>query len=231
MNRKHNFEIDEYYHIYNRGTDKRIIFLEKHDYHRFILLLYFCNSREPVDLQLIFREGRTFAELFNLPKGKSIVAIGAWCLMPNHFHLLLKETVENGITEFMRKVSTGYSVYFNNKYNRSGSLFQGKFKSEHLNNDRYLKYIFSYIHLNPIKLIPGESKWTENGIKKLNEAEKFLKQYEYSSFNSYAKERSNYSNMINKSEFPEYFPAIEDSVKEIREWLDFKDSAKVRPSQ
>ena len=228
MNRTHTFSIGEYYHLYNRGTDKRDIFLEVHDYHRFILLLYLCNTTKKVDLQNLFREGRSFAELFTINQNTPLVAISAWVLMPNHFHILLKEITENGITTFMRKVMTGYSMYFNKKHGRTGNLFQGKFKSEHANKDEYLKYLFSYIHLNPVKLIPGESLWKEVEIKNIQKAKDFLKKYEYSSLQSYLEENNKYKNIISKKEFPEYFKNSKDVWKELLEWLNF---AKLRPSQ
>lgn len=235
MIRKHdNFAPNEYYHIYNRGVDKRIVFKDVHDYHRFMLLLYFCNSSERVDLQKIFREGSTFTsftEIFDLPKGKPLVAIGAWCLMPNHFHLIMKEISGKGIIKFMQKLTTGYAMYFNKKYERGGSLFQGKFKSEHASEDSYLKYLFSYIHLNPVKLIPGESKWKEVGIKNLDKAKNFLAKYEYSNFNNYANNKYKYEKIIDKKGFPEYFPDIQDLIKEITEWLSCKEHVEVRPSQ
>ena len=91
--------------------------------------------------------------------------------MPNHFHILVKEKIENGISKFMGKLTTGYSMYFNKRYDRTGSLFQGVFKSVHADSDEYLKYLFAYIHLNPIKLINPE--WKENGIKDKNRANAF----------------------------------------------------------
>lgn len=238
MNRKHAFVPDEYYHLYNRGVDKRIIFFDTHDYHRFMLLLYFCNSRESADLQKVFREcpaQTEFSDIFKFAKGKPLVAIGAWCLMPNHFHILIREVSEKGIIKFMQKLTTGYSMYFNKKYDRTGSLFQGKFKSENPNNDNYLKYLFSYIHLNPVKLIPGESKWKENGLKNKIKTQKFLDNYEYSSLNNYVKTEYKYENIINKKEFPEYFLSAKESNQEISEWLNYGDpnleAVKVRPSQ
>ena len=234
MIRKHAFVPDEYYHLYNRGVDKRIVFIDSHDYHRFMLLLYFCNSKDPVDMQKVFREGSTFTEfsdIFKFPRGKPLVAIGAWCLMPNHFHLLIKQMSENGIIKFMQKVTTGYSMYFNQKYNRTGSLFQGKFKSENPNTDNYLKYLYSYIHLNPVKLIYGESKWKEDGIKDLKKTQEFLKKYEYSSLGNYINDKYKYEDIINKREFPEYFVNTNESIKEIAEWLTFNENVKVEPSQ
>ncbi|MFA6274006.1 MAG: transposase [Candidatus Paceibacterota bacterium] len=221
MLRKHTFSIEEYYHLYNRGTDKREIFLDVHDYHRFIILLYLCNSDQPVSLEKLFRQGRSFTELFTINRGNPIVSIGAWILMPNHFHILIKEITENGIATFMRKVMTGYSMYFNKKYNRNGNLFQGRFKSEHANNDEYLKYLFSYIHLNPVKLISGESNWKENGIKDIKKAKEFLSQYEYSSLQDYLDQNKRYKNIISKKEFPEYFSKTKDIWNELLEWLNF----------
>ena len=232
MQRPHIFSINEYYHLYNRGTDKRPIFLDTHDYHRFIALLYFCNAEGPLDFQEIFRshEGRSFAELFTLKRNTALVAIGSWTLMPNHFHLLVKEITPGGITTLMRKVNTGYSMYFNKKYERTGNLFQGKFKSENVNNDNYLKYLFSYIHLNPIKLIKGESNWKEDGIKDLNNAKDFLSKYEYSSLQSYLKDNTTYEKIISKNLFPDYFPKQKNVWDELIEWLTYK-FAKDGPSQ
>lgn len=233
MNRKHIFSINEFYHVYNRGVDKRIIFQDTSDYHRFILLLYFCNSNKPVDSREILTEGRTFGDLFYIDIGEPLVAVGAWCLMPNHFHVLIKELTQNGITKFIQKVTTGYSMYFNKKYKRNGTLFQGKFKSEHATDDNYLKYLFSYIHLNPIKLLKGESKWKEEGIQNLDSALKFLETYQYSSLSSYMKDNSIYQNILQKDEFPLYFSNQMSHFAEIAEWLNYQDpinSTKVRPS-
>jgi putative transposase len=226
MLRKHTFSIGEYYHLYNRGTDKREIFLDAHDYRRFVLLLYLCNTNKPINIRKIFCKGPSFVELFSLDRINPLVAIGAWVLIPNHFHILMKETTENGIVTFMRKVMTGYSMYFNKKYNRTGNLFQGRFKSEHSNKDEYLKYLFSYIHLNPAKLIPGESKWKESGIKNIERVKEFLSKYEYSSLPDYLKNNREYKNIISKKEFPEYFSEPQNIWKELLEWLNF---AKDRP--
>jgi putative transposase len=126
---------------------------------------------------------QSFENLLETDRGKNLVDIGAYCLMPNHFHLLLKEKTENGISLFMQKLMTAYTMYFNKKNGRNGALFQGTFKAEHLANDNYLKYMYSYIHLNPIKLI--DPTWRENGIKNQSKTEKFLEQYKHSSYSEY----------------------------------------------
>ena len=110
MQRKINFSIGEYYHIYNRGTDKRTIFLDPHNYQRFIALLYACNTTEPVNISDHLKKGRTFSEVFDIERDNTLVEIGAYCLMPNHFHLLIREKTEGGISAFMRKLLTGYSL-------------------------------------------------------------------------------------------------------------------------
>ena len=90
--------------------------------------------------------------LLDLPRKETLVDIGAYCLMPNHFHLLIRETAEGNISRFMLKLQTGYPMYFNKKYQRTGALFEGKFKAKHITNDNHLKYLFAYLHLNPVKI-------------------------------------------------------------------------------
>ena len=144
MERRHTFNIGEYYHIYNRGNGKTIIFKDDYDYKRFMALLYLCNKTQAVDIRTHFREGRSFADLFEFNNNNSqFVDIGAYCLMPNHFHIFLREKSDGGISKFMEKVSTGYSMYFNKKYKRSGGLFEGRFKSQHVDNNSYFNYLFS----------------------------------------------------------------------------------------
>ena len=229
--RKASFIKGEFYHIYNRGNSKQKIFLDSHDYDRFVKLLYLCNSENSIDFREdIVRQG---INAWDFDCGKSIVSIGAWVLMPNHFHLYiainnLRKTVfrgdkdrENEITEFMRKLLTSYSKYFNTKYKRTGSLFEGRFKSVHIENDNQAKYLFSYIHLNPVKLI--DNKWKENGIKDNKKTEAFLEKHQWSSYLDY-KEIVRFQNkVLDKKAFPKYFQNIKDFNSEIGEWLAFSD--------
>src|SRR3989344_9515860 len=100
--RKQSFDIDEFYHLYNRGTDKRTIFLDKQDYEHFLFLMYICNTFKSIELRNIGR---------NFDRGEGIVSIGAYCLMPNHFHILVREKIEGGISKYMLKLMTAYSMY------------------------------------------------------------------------------------------------------------------------
>ena len=150
MNRKFNFSVGEYYHLYNRGTDKRVIFSSPDDYKRFMLLLRLCNSTVPVDIGNKLREGRTFEELMDTAVPTRLVDVLAYCLMPNHFHFLLYSKEDpSQIAKFMQSLCIAYSMYFNRRYKRVGGLFQGRFKAIRITNDAYLQHISRYIHLNP----------------------------------------------------------------------------------
>lgn len=214
MNRKISFAEGEYYHIYCRGVEKRNIFLDNKDRNRFQSLLYLCNGTKPIIYRLV--QGPT---LYQTGVGKKIVAIGAYKLMPNHVHLLVREISENGITKFMRKVNTAYSMYFNKKNDRVGPLFQGNFGAEHVTQDKHLKYLFAYIHLNLIKLI--EPNWKDSGIKNLKKAKEYLDSYHFSSYLSYCGKSRKEDTILSKEEFPDYFSERYSFKEFIDEWLTF----------
>ncbi|OHA13006.1 MAG: hypothetical protein A2909_00540 [Candidatus Tagabacteria bacterium RIFCSPLOWO2_01_FULL_39_11] len=215
------FVSDCYYHIYNRGTDKIKIFFNEKDYLRFIVLLYVCNSVGPVRLEYFLSQGRSLRDILSEPREKDLVYIGAYCLMPNHFHLLIKEKAKGGITSFMKKIGTAYAMYMNKKYERSGNLFQGRFKAELVDKDEYLRYLFAYIHLNPIKLI--DSKWEGNGIKYIKRAKKFLNNYKWSSYQFYIDKKET-DFILDKKEFPKYFDDLKEFSEFIKEWLEYRAS-------
>lgn len=217
MERKINFAPEEYFHIYNRGTDKREIFNNNSDYTRFLESLYLFNSQERVVLKMVPKKER-----FTYERGETIVDIGAYCLMPNHFHLLVRSKQEKGVSLFMEKIQTSYSMYFNKKYNRNGSLFQGPFKAQHVSRDEYLKYLFSYIHLNPVKIIDPD--WKDVGIKDVLATKNFLKKYMFSSYQDYFFNNRTEASILNKEAFPEYFRNNNDFNDFIEFWLSFKNS-------
>ena len=136
------FAFGEYFHIYNRGNSKQDIFKDNLDRERFQSQLFLANGTAPFDFRRVSKDG-----VYDCERGGQLVYMGAYCLMPNHFHILLTPAVEGGVHTFMQKLSTGYSMYFNKKYERTGVLFEGKFKARHADSDEYLKYLFAYIHL------------------------------------------------------------------------------------
>lgn len=210
------FAPEEYFHIYNRGTDKREIFSDQKDYERFLESLYLFNSSERIILKTIPKNDR-----FSYERDDIVVDIGAYCLMSNHFHLLIKSKEENSVSIFMQKLQTAYTMYYNKKYKRSGVLFQGSFKAQHVTRDEYLKYLFSYIHLNPIKII--EPNWKEKGISNLSDAKNFLDSYKYSSYSDYLTENRKERSILNKEVFPEYFTITKNFDDFINFWLTFKE--------
>lgn len=216
MLRKDPFITGEYYHIYNRGIDKRVIFKSYKDYERFIMLLYIGNSKESLHLdELLNRQHKKFNEVLVLDKGEPIVSIGAWCLMPNHFHLLIRQEIDGGITKFMRKLGVGYSMFFNIKYERVGSLFGGVFKSKLVGvDDNYMRQLFGYIHINPLEIEFPE--WKEKISKPSADMKKFLESYRYSSYRDYLGENRIEKNIIKSENFPDYFQ----SSKEFRDFVE-----------
>lgn len=139
--------------------------------------------------------------------------------MSNHFHLLVHERIENGISLFMQKLSTAYTMYFNKRYERSGALFQGRFKAKHLDSDNYLKYIFAYIHLNPVEII--DNGWKDHLLKNKDRTFKFLKSYLFSSYTDYLNSefRNPVGKILNKDAFPNYFQTEKDFEVHINDWL------------
>lgn len=217
MSRNIHMAVDEYYHLYNRGTDKRIIFLDEKDYLRFQTLLYVCNNIETIHISNF--QDVPIEKLFSFSREDTLVNIGAYCLMPNHFHLLVKEKIEGGISLFMQKLSTAYTMYFNKKYDRTGSLFQGKFKAKHLDSENYLKYQFSYIHLNPISII--EHDWKDKKVINIKKAKDFLGTYKYSSYFEYLNKERFQKAILDRNSFPDYFSTETEIKTMIDDWTKF----------
>lgn len=157
-----------FYHVYNRGTEKRAIFESRRDYQRLIKTLSYYQVEGPKPKFSHFPSPL----ISKLDESKKIVEIITYCLMPNHFHLLLKQIKENGITELISKLSNSYTKYYNTKYNRVGPLFQGEFKAVIMESDEQLIHVSRYIHLNP--LVSGLVK--------------DLHQYEWSSYQNYIRD-------------------------------------------
>ncbi len=179
--RETTFALDEWYHCYNRGVDKRIVFLDTHDYYRFLEQLYLANSEFPLHRDNIRK--RNFTEILQTPRKDPLVAIGAFSLMPNHYHLVLKEIVEGGITKFMHKLGTGYTMYFNTRYDRSGNLFVKPFRSRHVHDDIYFQHLINYIHCNSAELF--ENEWKMGSVQDMDALIEKLLRYPYSSLNAY----------------------------------------------
>lgn len=166
----------EYYHIYNRGINKQPIFLGTRDFDRIMLLLEFYSFDRPKlrfskYQQLSQKDRKIFFDQLN-KKHKKLIEIICFCFMPNHFHLLIRQLTDNGISRFTGILQNSYTKYFNVKHKKIGPLLQGQFKAIRVEDDSQLLHLSRYIHLNP---------YTSFIVKELNE----LKNYQWSSFMEY----------------------------------------------
>ena len=176
--RKTPFETGEYYHIYNRGIDKRNIFSYQKDLDRFFKSMIEFNVLEPIgsiyENSFDKRLGGEASKLSKVSKNKEkkLIDFIAYCINPNHYHFIIQQVSDRGIVKFMHRLGTGYTMYFNEKEKRSGSLFQGVFKSIHINSNEYLLHLSAYVNLNnrahqlggeasKSKLIESKSSWGE----------------------------------------------------------------------
>jgi putative transposase len=209
----------EIYHVYNRGVDKRDIFMNTNDYARFVHDLWEFNDHKPAanTERKMFEVSLRTSKKISGKKRERFVDILAWCLMPNHFHLMLRQRVDDGIPNFMRKLGTGYTNAFNLKQERSGSLFQGVYKFKHVNREEYLLYLPHYIHLNPIDLAQKNDP-----VAIL----KFLDAYQWSSFQDYCGKK-NFPSLITSNFANEIFKSSNGYRKDFVEWFREGDNTKL----
>lgn len=211
------------YHIYNRGVEKRKVFLEDADYLRMIHDLFEFNDINP-PLNLNYHTNRNPLEI-GFPKidrepRKLLVNLITFCLMPNHYHLLVKQLADGGITLFMRKLGVGYTNFFNEKYERVGPLFQGKFKAVLVREERHFTYLPHYIHLNPLDLKFPE--WRGGNVRNPKQAIKFLEDYRWSSYLDYIGKK-NFPSVTQRGFLESYFRNAEYYRKDIQNWLEIMD--------
>lgn len=210
--RKEPFVIGDYVHVYNRGNRKMPIVYDDNDKWRFLkILCYFNDEFSPEnifrELGFLIKSGecRRFERPAIWPQRKPLVKILTYHLATNHFHLLLKEITEKGVSRFMQKLSNGITNYTNTKYNEVGSVFQGSYKAKTINNERQLQYIDAYIQVfNPFELRPGG---INAAIENFDEAFNFALRYPFCSLGeSFGKRRLN---ILERDIFKEVFPNLD----------------------
>lgn len=180
--RKTPFVNGQFYHVYNRGSEKRRIFEDQRDFKRFLKTLIYYQYKGPKTKFSNYLSNQGFQPKLT----QKNVEIIAYCLIPNHFHLLIKQIQEGGITDMIKKISLSYTKYFNTKNNRVGPLFQGQFKAVLVETDEQLLHVSRYIHLNPLSALL---------VKK-------LKRYKWSSYEEYI---DNKFNICSKNEILNFF--------------------------
>ena len=166
MKRASKISVGEYYHVYNRGVEKRDIFLDTRDYARFLFaVLYFqsevifTNLGDYVRRYIKHRMFNVADTTRNEVCGARTVELINFCMMPNHFHLTLKENLEGGISRYLQRIQNSYTKYFNTRRTREGHLFQGSFRAVHVENNDLLLYLSTYIHRNPSELQRWRRNW------------------------------------------------------------------------
>ena len=196
------------YHALNRGVEKRTLFLDNQDRARFVHDMYEFNDTAPAGNA--YRLFRPMMEIRSpsLRQREQIVDIHGWCLMDNHYHLLLSGRVENGLSLFLRKLNVGYAMYFNEKYKRSGTLFQGRTKKIRINSNAHFLHILHYLHLNPLDFLKGSESWRKLRIASEQEAKRHLDGYRWSSYLDYCGKK-NFPSVITKELFGDVFKNYE----------------------
>jgi len=221
--RKEQFTNDEIYHIILRGLDDSLIFKDINDYYRGIFSIYEFNNAKHIEIRKR-REERKREKASGVPdsvvdRREKLVDILAFCFMPNHIHLLLKQVKNGGIVKFMNKSGSGYAGYFNRKYKRKGYVFQNRFRSVPIGDDNQLRTIFNYIHVNPISLI--EPGWKENGIDNLDKVVSFLENYKWSSYSDYIGE-NNFPSVTEREFLLETLNGVVGCKEAIENWIEYK---------
>lgn len=224
--------MSEIYHVLSRGIDKRKIFTDDKDRFRFIHDLYefndeasannssyHFNKTSTIDIGCRYNERQSERK----PR-KLLVHILAFCLMPNHYHLLLRAVREGGITRFIRKLNDGYVKYFNTKHERKGTLFEGKYKSILVKNESHFIHLPYYIHLNPLDSVAPE--WRERKLKNPREALDFLNSYRWSSHLDYTGQK-NFPSVTQRDFLLEVFNGEKGYKKSIENWLKLLDMAEI----
>ena len=217
-------------HVLSRGVDKRKIFLDEQDYFRFVHDLFEFNDQEWVN-NIFYRFQRSkqsndiASHYIEKKPRKLLVDILAFCLMPNHYHLLLTSRIDNGISKFMKKLNMGYAKYFNEKYEREGTLFEGRYKSIPVTREVHFIYIPYYIHLNPLDL--NFPEWRNKEIKDYKAAMNFLENYRWSSFPDYIGKK-NFPSVTNREFLNEFFGGVKQYKKDTLQWLKEMDLENIK---
>ena len=175
------------FHVYNRGTEKRVIFTDYPEYWRFVFLMWVCRIGSPA-INLTRRNVAAAAEAilgglepdqkFYKKERDPLIAFVTWNLLPNHFHFILVSLVKGGISKYMGKLANAYTKYFNTRHQRSGRLFQGPYQSIAIRDPKYFYTLLRYINLNHAELV--EPEWKERRIREKDKLEEFINSYIWS---------------------------------------------------
>ncbi len=216
------------YHVLSRGVDKRKIFMDDQDCFRFIHDLFEFNDEAPASTssyRFYVKSSDVAHRKIERKPRKLLVEILAFCLMPNHYHLLLIPKTESSISLFTKKLNGGYAKYFNQKHERTGSLFERKLKSVLVESQTHFIHLPYYIHLNPLDLVAPE--WRGRKMKNFKKAMEFLDSYRWSSHLDYCG-KDNFSSVTQRDFLLEVFGGEKEYEKAVRNWLQDLEIEKIR---
>jgi REP element-mobilizing transposase RayT len=214
--RKFDFVNGEFYHIFNRGVDKRRIFQDEIDFKNFLECLHLFNDA------LFVRPTRLSRKVMNLSMSERydherehFVDIYAYSLIPNHFHLLFRQLRTDGISRLMHKLEKTISNTFNRRNGRTGTLFEGNFKAVHVTNESHLIYLPTYIHLNVLDV--GGFSWRDGIVENWEEAVGFMERYPWSSHGAYMGQKQ-YLPIVREEIVQSLYTDIDDYLSHIKGW-------------
>lgn len=216
------FANGEFFHIYNRGVDKRIIFQDSSDYLRFLRSVKEFNDNNHTYSYSTLSSPRKITTIDSDP----LVRVVAYCLMPNHFHLLLEQLCDNGITNFLHRLGTGYTNYFNLKNKRIGRLFQGSYRAIRVDSTDYLLHLSRYIHLNPLDLVFPD--WKLSHKLDQSSVQGLLDMYPWSSYHSYMNPENTEGALVSSSTVLSCFRDRKDYDDFVKSWT-FDQLEKIQP--
>jgi len=239
--KKRQFVNGEIYHLVVKGVEEKEIFKDTTDHYRGIFSIYEFNNAKQITIrgrrriiarqkEAIKRVSQEFQKISRTSRGLTsadsrdkLVEVLAFCFVPNHLHLLVRQLKEGGISKFMAKLGTGYGGYFNRKYSHQGHVFQRTFTSIHIKNEDQLKVVFVYIHTNALSLI--EPKWKELGIKNPERAIKFLEEYKWSSYPDYIGKK-NFPSVTDREFILKIMGGEEGCKNFVESWIRYKGKIK-----
>jgi len=210
----------EIYHIVIRAIEGLKLFRNEKDYLRMVHDLFEFNDDVSVGWDFRRYESKQFEKCSRTDR-KLLVEVLAFCLMPNHIHLLVRQISNGGISKLMRKIGAGYGGYYNKKHQRKGRLFDGRYRAVHIENDNQLKIVFVYIHTNPVAiLVPN---WKERGIsgKELSKVAEFIENYRWSSYSDYFG-RKNFPSLTSRNFLLNEVGGIKEAQRFVNDWLQTK---------
>ncbi len=212
----------EIFHVMNRGVDKRTIFEDDQDRARFVHDMFEFNSTERTK-NTGRRQPHLDAISRRITDRKAIVDIHGWCLMGNHYHLLLSKRTEGGLSDFLKKLNGGFAKYFNEKNKRVGALFQGRTRKVGVQTDAHFLYILHYIHLNPLDFLNGAEQWRTRRISGVQKTLLYLDQYRWSSYLDYCGEK-NFPSVLEQGPFRNIFKNYRRELQAYVRSMNFSDS-------